>query len=100
MILHWNDETFECEYAVKKIDSVYLYDSAFKLIRTIFNIPSSKWDQFTIENGNWTQGNLIPTETEMLKADVDFLLMENETLSEENAQLRADVDYLLMLQEA
>ena len=38
-----------------------------------------------------------PTESEQLRADVDFLTMENEALEEQAEQDRADIDYLLML---
>ena len=40
-----------------------------------------------------------PTEAEQLRADVDFLTMENEYLEEESEQARADIDYLLMITE-
>ena len=40
-----------------------------------------------------------PTETEQLRADVDFLTMENEALESESEQARADIDYLLMITE-
>lgn len=40
-----------------------------------------------------------PTTEEQLRADVDYLTMENEYLEEENEQQRADIDYLLMLTE-
>ena len=40
-----------------------------------------------------------PTEKEILKANVDFLTMENEAFEEQNEQQQADIDYLLMLME-
>ena len=40
-----------------------------------------------------------PTETERLRADVDYLTMENEALESESEQARADIDYLLMITE-
>ena len=40
-----------------------------------------------------------PTEAEQLRADVDFLTMENETLESQAEQARADIDYLLMITE-
>lgn len=40
-----------------------------------------------------------PTEAEQLRADVDFLTMENEFLEEGSEQARADIDYLLMITE-
>ena len=40
-----------------------------------------------------------PPEAEQLRADVDFLTMENEYLEGESEQARADIDYLLMLTE-
>ncbi len=40
-----------------------------------------------------------PTEAEQLRADIDFLTMENEALESESEQTRADIDYLLMITE-
>lgn len=40
-----------------------------------------------------------PTETEQLRADMDFLTMENESLQADVEQAKADIDYLLMLTE-
>ena len=40
-----------------------------------------------------------PTETDQLRADVDFLTMENEALEDSMAQAQADIDYCLMLLE-
>ena len=40
-----------------------------------------------------------PTEEEQLRADVDFLTMENEALEENVDQAKADIDYLLMITE-
>ena len=38
-----------------------------------------------------------PTESDQLRADIDYLTMENEALESESEQARADIDYLLML---
>ena len=97
MILHWNDETFECDIAVKRDDKVLLYDLDYNVIREFFNVSPSKWNQFQIEDGFWTEPSEIPTEYDYLHADIDFLQMENDALTIENEQLRADVDYCLML---
>lgn len=40
-----------------------------------------------------------PSEAEQLRADVDFLTMENEALESDMEQAQADIDYLLMLTE-
>lgn len=40
-----------------------------------------------------------PTEIEQLRADMDFLTMENESLQTDVEQAKADIDYLLMLTE-
>lgn len=40
-----------------------------------------------------------PTEMEQLRADMDFLTMENESLQTDVEQAKADIDYLLMLTE-
>lgn len=44
---------------------------------------------------------LIPANSteRQLKADVDFLTMQNEALDEDNTQNRADIDYCLMMLE-
>ncbi len=41
----------------------------------------------------------IPTETDRLQADVDYLTMENNSMEETIEQQQADIDYLLMLSE-
>lgn len=38
-----------------------------------------------------------PSPVEYLQADVDFLLMENEYLEEQNEQQQADIDFCLMM---
>lgn len=40
-----------------------------------------------------------PTETDQLRADVDYLTMENDFLEDQVEQDRADIDYLLMITE-
>lgn len=40
-----------------------------------------------------------PTEVEQLRADIDYLTMENESLEEDVEQAKADIDYLLMITE-
>lgn len=40
-----------------------------------------------------------PTEADQLRADVDYLTMENEALEEQAELDRADIDYLLMITE-
>ena len=40
-----------------------------------------------------------PNEAEQLRADLDFLTMENEALESESEHARADIDYLLMITE-
>ena len=97
MILHWNDEIFECDIAVRRDDKVLLYDLDYNVIREFFNISPSKWNQFTIEEGTWTDPAEIPTKFDYLQADIDFLQMENDALTMDNEQVHADIDFLQML---
>ena len=97
MILHWYDETFEGDIAVKGYDYVALYDVDYNQTQRIFNIFGPEWDHISIEDGEWSDPSIIPTSEDYLRADIDFLTMENEDLSEQAEQARADIDYLLML---
>lgn len=95
--LHWYDETFEGDIAVKGYDYVALYDEDYNQTQRIFNIYGPEWDHISIEDGEWSDPSIIPSPEDYLRADIDFLTMENEDLTEQAEQARADIDYLLML---
>lgn len=106
MIVHWYEESFECEKAVRKDAEVLLYDAENNLQNRIFNIRFNEWDHIWLEDGDWSAESDIPTEDEKLRAEIDFLTMMNESLEEENTEIksqleidRADLDYCLMLLE-
>ena len=98
IILHWHDDAFTAEYAVKGNDYVALYDENFAETQRIINIVGEEWPHIQLD-GEWTDPSEIPTTEEILRADVDFLSMENEYLEGESEQARADIDYLLMITE-
>lgn len=99
MILHWHAETFTGEIAVRGDNYVALYDKDYNEIKRIINIYGTEWEHISIEGGEWSSPYVIPTAEDYLRADVDFLTMENEALTAESEQARADIDYLLMITE-
>lgn len=96
--VHWYNETITAKYAVRGGDYVALYDDNFIEVQRIINIRGKEWERISLE-GEWTDPAEIPTTEERLRADVDFLSMENEYLEGESEQARADIDYLLMITE-
>lgn len=97
--VQWNEVSFEFPYAIRHESSIDFYDEDLNLVNQIINISSREWEQIVIQNGEWSPENLIPTEFDHLRADIDYLQMENDALTIENNQLRADIDYCLMLLE-
>ena len=96
--LHWYDQSFTADKAVRGIDYVVLYDGINTEVQRIINIRSTEWEHITLD-GDWTDPSEIPTTEERLQADIDYLSMENEYLEGEADQARADIDYLLMITE-
>ena len=97
--LHWYNEIFIASYAVKGSDYVALYDDSFTEVQRIVNIYGDGWKDISIEGGEWSDPSDIPSQEEILRADMDFITMENEYLTEQNEQQQADIDYCLMLLE-
>lgn len=95
--LQWHNEIIEADKAVKTINSVILYDENDVETFRIRNVYGSEWNYISLTDGEWSNKSDINTENDHIRADLDFLLMENESLIMENEQLRADVDYCLML---
>lgn len=96
--LQWHNETFTAEYAVRGFDYVALYDEDYNETKRIINIKGREWQNISLE-GEWMPEDEIPTETDRLQADVDYLTMENNSMEETIEQQQADIDYLLMLSE-
>lgn len=92
--------------ASKTDSDFYVFDEYGKITDHLSNISPNEWNYIHLEEGIWSEPGDIPSETDVLRADVDFLTMENEFLETENAELkeqaevdRADIDYCLMLLE-
>ena len=83
IILHWFDIEYTAHKAIRGNDYVILYDENNNETQRIEGIYGKTWDHIFIE-GKWSYPEDIPTETETLRADVDFLTMENEFLESEN----------------
>ena len=96
--LHWYDQSFTAQYAVRGTDYVALYDEGYNETQRIINIHGAEWDHISID-GEWTDPSGIPTVEERLRADVDYLTMESDYLAGAADQARADIDYLLMITE-
>ena len=95
--LHWYDQTFIAQYAVKGTDYVALYGLDFVQTMRIINIHGQEWKHISLDGGEWSDPESIPSGEEILRADIDFLTMENEALEDDVEQAKADIDYLLMI---
>ena len=73
--LHWYEQTFTGDIAVRKDDSVALYDSNYNIVTEIFNIHGNEWQHISIQNGEWSDPSVIPSETDKLRADLDYCMM-------------------------
>lgn len=96
--VHWYGETFSADKAVQVDNSIILYDENNQELERIINIRMQDWDHIEVD-GRLIDPSEIPTEEERLRADLDFVTMENEYLNEVNEQQQADIDYCLMLLE-
>jgi len=97
--LHWYNESYTGDIAVRGYDYVVLYDEDYNELQRIINIYGREWENISIDGGEWSSPEVIPTMEDHLRADIDFLTMENEDLTEQAEQARADIDYLLMITE-
>ena len=91
------DMSFTVSYAVKSIDNIILYDENYLETQHIYNITYRDWPHISIEGGTWTDPSEIPTETDRLQANIDYLDMQAESLEASDEANRADIDYCLMM---
>ena len=97
--LHWYDTTYTGDIVVRGNDYVALYDGDYNELQRIINIYGREWEHISIDGGEWSSPDVIPTTEDHLRAEIDFLTMEIEALTAEAEQARADIDYLLMITE-
>ena len=97
--LHWYAEEYTGDIAIKGADYVSLCSRDFTETFRIIGIVGQEWDHISINGGEWSDPSIIPTAEEILRADVDYLTMENEALEGDVEQAKADIDYLLMITE-
>ena len=97
--IHCGKEIYTGEIAVRGANYIALYDEDYNELQRIINIYGREWEHISIEGGEWSSPDVIPTAEDHLRADIDFLTMENESLTAESEQARADIDYLLMITE-
>ena len=76
MIIKWHGVSYECAHAVQGYDWVKGYDAQYNEVCEIINIRGEEWDNISLEGGEWESS--VPTQQEILRADVDYLLMLQE----------------------
>ena len=79
--VHWYELTFDGEYAVNNGDSIVIYDADYNETQRITNLTYRDAAHVSIEGGDWTQASEIPTETDRLRADLEYALMMVDYLS-------------------
>ena len=95
--VHWYELSFDGAYAVNNGDHIVIYDDDYNEIQRITNLTYRDAPHVSIEGGEWTQASEIPTETDRLRADIDYLDMQAESLEASDEANRADIDYCLMM---
>ena len=78
--VHWYEMTFDGAYAVNNGDSIAVYDADYNETQRITNLTYRDAPFISIEGGEWTQASEIPTETDRMKADIEYLQMCNDYL--------------------
>ena len=76
----WYELSFDGAYAVKNGDSIVVYDADYNEIQRISNLTYRDAPFISIEGGEWTAASEIPTETDRMKADIEYLQMCNDYL--------------------
>jgi len=75
VLLRCFNEELTADKAVRLADKVVLYDSLNKVKHEITGIDSTSWENIELLEGEWTPESEIPDKFDILRADVDFLLM-------------------------
>jgi hypothetical protein len=71
----WYELTFDGEYAVNNGDSIVIYDADYNETQRITNLTYRDAAHVSIEGGEWTSAEEIPSETDRLRADLEYALM-------------------------
>lgn len=104
--INYDDMIYEGDKACKTDHDFRVFDIYGHETDHVSNIYGAEWGFIRLEDGEWSEPYEIASESEVTRADIDFLTMENEYLEAENQELReaveadrADIDYCLMLLE-
>ena len=79
--VHWYELSFDGAYAVNNGDSIVVYDADYNETQRITNLTYRDAAHVSIEGGEWTNAEEIPTETDRLRADLEYALMMVDYLS-------------------
>lgn len=70
---------YSADKAVKTETEVILFDDNRSEILHLSNITENEWQYISLEEGEWSDLDEIPSDIDILRADVDYLLMLSET---------------------
>ena len=87
--VHWYELTFDGAYAVNNGDSIVVYDADYNETQRITNLTYRDAPHISIEGGEWTAASEIPTETDRLRADLEYALMMVDYLSGNDTEATA-----------
>ena len=87
--VHWYELTFDGAYAVNNGESIVVYDADYNETQRITNLTYRDAPHISIEGGEWTQASEIPTETDRLRADLEYALMMVDYLSGNDTEATA-----------
>ena len=83
----WYELSFDGEYAVNNGDSIVIYDADYNETQRITNLTYRDAPHVSIEGGEWTAAEEIPTALDRVNADKDFLEMKVDYLEQLIEQL-------------
>lgn len=75
VILRYDNTVIQGIFAARSETEAVVYGENEKEIFRISNISKDEWNFIILEGGEWQPIPEIPTETDKLRADVDYILM-------------------------
>jgi hypothetical protein len=84
----WYELSFDGEYAVNNGDHIVIYDADYNETQRITNLTYRDAPHVSIEGGEWTSAEEIPTALDRANANIEYLqmcmdyLMGNEGVTE------------------
>ena len=73
--VHWYELSFDGAYAVNNGDHIVIYDADYNETQRITNLTYRDAPHVSIEGGEWTNAEEIPTASDHMRADIEYLQM-------------------------